>query len=79
MSPSIAAHVLDAMTTRQSTGESSALQKLTITINLVVQQKTYQQAGLIAARLREEAAELDKGEMDNLVVQIREAQELNAC
>lgn len=49
--------------------------KFGTTIDLVIHQIAYRQPGIFTADLRADAAELDKGEMDTLIGQIREVQE----
>ncbi|KAK6062539.1 hypothetical protein SCUP515_13265 [Seiridium cupressi] len=76
ISPGIAQLVHGMMHERQSPQESSALKNMGSSIDLVIHQATYQQAGLMAATLRADAAMLDKNEMDALISQIREAQDI---
>ncbi|KAK9784004.1 hypothetical protein AB5N19_09945 [Seiridium cardinale] len=76
ISPGIAQLVHGMMHERQSPQDSSALKKMGSSIDLVIHEAIYQQAGLMAATLRADAAMLDKNEMDTLISQIREAQDI---
>lgn len=75
MSPRIAQFVEQMRKDAAPADPSLAQQQVSKTISLIVDQQTYRQLGLMAAMLQTDLEDLDKGEMDILIQQIRDAQD----
>ncbi|KAI1839669.1 hypothetical protein JX266_014120 [Neoarthrinium moseri] len=74
MSPGIAQVVHEMMTERRDV-KSPEMQQLSMTIETIIAQTTFPQPGFMAAKLRSEAGDLCKQEMDGLIGKIRDAQD----